>query len=67
MSESEQEVDIERTWVEYEVSQNGTSISFYEEYPNGEVGLRDEAWLTHAETSNALNMDRDTFESGTLE
>jgi hypothetical protein len=64
---SDSEIDIERTWVEYEVKPTGISISFYEEYPNGETGLRDERWLTSAEARLAFNKTTGTVHSGTLE
>lgn len=64
---SDSEIDVERTWVEYEVKQTGISVSFYEEYPNGEVGLRDELWLTSGETQIALNNSTGTVHRGSLE
>ena len=64
---SDSEIDVERTWVEYEVKPTGISISFYEEYPNGEVGLRDELWLTSGEAQIAFNANTGTVHSGRLE
>jgi len=58
--------DVVRTWAEFEASPSGISVSLYESYENGEVGLVDELWLTHAEAMTALDMDDTRIEEHTL-
>lgn len=65
--EETNDTDLQKVWTELDRNGEGVKLVVYEQYGDGEVVVRDEAWWTWPEFTGMSNEDLNTTETGTVQ
>lgn len=66
-SEDTTNAELQKVWTELDRNSEGVKLIVYEEYSDGEVVVRDEAWWTWPEFTGMSSVELDITETGTVQ